>query len=75
MRSLKLQRVGTSLGVTIPKDILERLGAGEGHELFLSEMPDGALKITAHNPNFELQMKALRVGMFKYNKALKALSK
>ncbi|MGH1353087.1 MAG: AbrB/MazE/SpoVT family DNA-binding domain-containing protein [Methyloligellaceae bacterium] len=75
MRGLKIRKIDNSLGVVIPNDILERMNVGEGSEVFFEETPDGALKITPYNTEMDLQMRALRIGAFKYNKALKALIK
>lgn len=74
MRSLKLQKMGDGLGVLLPPDVLEHLDVREGDNLYLAEMADGTLRITQYNPEYELQMRAVRVGMFKYKKTMKALS-
>ncbi len=75
MRGLKITKMGSALGVAIPADVLERMCVEEGSEVYLTETPDGSIKITPYNPELDLQMKALRVGIFKYNKALRALMK
>ncbi len=75
MRGLKIRKIENSLGIIIPDEILERMSVGEGSEVYIAETPDGALKITPYNTEMDLQMKALRIGIFKYNKALKALTK
>lgn len=74
MRSLKLEKVGEGLGILLPPDVLEHLEVREGDNLFMAVMGDGTLRITQYNPDYELQMRAVRVGMFKYKKMMKALS-
>src|SRR3546814_6270109 len=41
MTSLKLTRIGNSVGVVLPKDVLARLRLGEGDAVYLTESPDG----------------------------------
>jgi putative addiction module antidote len=41
MTMLKLIRIGNSVGVVLPKDILSRLNLEAGDALYLSESPDG----------------------------------
>ncbi|HMT07391.1 MAG TPA: AbrB/MazE/SpoVT family DNA-binding domain-containing protein [Pyrinomonadaceae bacterium] len=38
---LKITTVGSSVGVVLPKDILERLRVGKGDVLFATETADG----------------------------------
>ena len=48
-RSVKVRKVGTSLGVVLPKELLAELGLGEGDELYVVRNPDGVL-LTPHDP-------------------------
>ncbi|HEX3154738.1 MAG TPA: AbrB/MazE/SpoVT family DNA-binding domain-containing protein [Candidatus Angelobacter sp.] len=74
MAVLKLTSLGTSTGVVIPKDMLERLQVGEGDELFAMETPQGYL-ITAHNPEVERQLKVAQRVMGEYEETLRLLAK
>ncbi|APZ55360.1 AbrB/MazE/SpoVT family DNA-binding domain-containing protein [Salipiger abyssi] len=75
MTSLKIRQVGNSLGVVLPKDLLAKLNVKDGDNLFLVETPDGGLKITPYDPEFDMQMRAAREGMNEYRNALKELAK
>jgi len=39
--TLKITTVGNSVGIVLPKDILERLRVEKGDSLFVTETPDG----------------------------------
>lgn len=41
MATLKLTRIGSSIGVVLPKDLLAKLRVGKGDTLFVSETPNG----------------------------------
>jgi putative addiction module antidote len=72
---LKVRRVGNSLGVVLSKEALLRLKVRNGDSLFLTEAPDGSMRITPYDPAFEKQMKLAREGMSKYRNTLRELSK
>ena len=42
MVQLKVRRLGNSLGVILPKEVINRLHTKEGESLFLNDAPDGA---------------------------------
>jgi len=54
---LKLRKVGNSVGLVLPKEILPRLNVKEGDALYLTETTDGAFRVTANNPKFAEKMK------------------
>ena len=62
MISLKIRAVGSSAGVILPRDLLNRLHLQEGDELFLVETPNG-YELTPYNAEFAEQMKAAEKGM------------
>lgn len=43
MVALKLQRIGDEIGLTLPREILAALKAGEGDVVYLSETPQGVV--------------------------------
>ncbi len=49
VRPVKVRKVGASLGVVLPKELLTELGLGEGDELYAMQNIDGIL-LTAHVP-------------------------
>ena len=74
MFSLKLTRIGNSLGLILPKEVLARLKLAKGDEIFITEAPDG-YRITPHNPAFEAQMTAARKIMKRRRAVLRELAK
>ena len=74
MYTLKISRVGNSLGITLPKEALEKLKVQEGDSVFVTETPTGII-ITAGNPDFEKAMEAYRKVSTKYRNALHELGK
>ena len=49
VRSVKVRKVGASLGVVIPKELLAELGLGEGDTIYPVRTPGGIL-LTTHDP-------------------------
>jgi putative addiction module antidote len=75
MTQLKVRAVGNSLGVVLPKEILARLKVKSGDMLHLTEAPDGSMRITPYDPQFDAQMRLARQGMAKFRNALRELAK
>lgn len=74
VRSVKLRKMGGSIGATLPKDLAERLHLGEGDEVFVVATDRGLL-ITPYDPTFARAMAAYRRGARKYRNALRELSR
>lgn len=74
MFTLKLTQIGNSVGVVLPKDLLAKLNLDKGDSLFVTESPDG-LRITAHDPEFEHQMRLGRELMKERRNVLRELAK
>ena len=73
MTTLKLTAVGTSIGVVIPKDMLNRMKVARGDTLHVIETPDGYL-ITPFDPAVSAQVEAGRAFMKEYRDTFKALA-
>ena len=58
MAQLKVRQIGNSLGVVLPKETLARLNLQEGDALYLTEAPDGSMRITPYDPAFDTQMRS-----------------
>lgn len=74
MHTLKLTQIGNSVGVILPKELLARLKLEKGDALYLTESADG-VRLTPHDPAFEIQMKAARQVMRSRRNALRELAK
>ena len=75
MVELKLRRFGNSLGVVLPKEVINRLHAGDGERLFLIEAPDGGYHLTAYDPGFEKKMEKADDIIGRYRNTLHVLAK
>lgn len=53
--TLKITTVGNSVGIILPKEVLEKLRVQKGDTLFAVETPNG-IELTPYNPDFAKQM-------------------
>ena len=74
MYTLKLRKIGSSVGVILPKELLERMHVGEGDQLFADESPDG-MQLTPYDPEFQEEMEAFERTRRKFRNALRELAK
>ena len=74
MHMLKLTQIGNSVGAVFPKDLLAHLRLEKGDDFYVTETPDG-MRITAHNPEFEEQMRLGREIMKQRRAVLRELAK
>jgi putative addiction module antidote len=74
MLPMKVRKVGNSLGVMLPKEVLSRLNVQDGDEVFLTEAPDGSYRITPYDPELETQIKIGKNFMTKYRNTLRGLA-
>jgi putative addiction module antidote len=74
MQTLKLTRIGTSVGAVIPKEMLTRLKVERGDSLFAIETPEGYL-LTPYDPAVEEQFRVGRDFMKEYRETFKVLAK
>ena len=72
--TLKVRRIGNSLGVVLPKEVLAKLRAGEGDQLAVSETPNG-IALSAFDGGLQEQIEAARRAMKRYRNALRELAK
>lgn len=72
---IEIKKIGNSTGVILPKELLARLGLKQGDTLFVTELPDGGVKLAPRDPNFERGMELARKAMRKYRNALRELAK
>jgi putative addiction module antidote len=75
MVELKVRRFGNSLGVVLPKEVIQRLQAGDGEQLFLIEAGDGEYRLTPYDPGFAEKMEKAEAIMGRYRNTLRTLSK
>lgn len=74
VRTVRLRKMGGSIGATLPKDLAERLHLDVGDEVFVVATDTGLL-ITPYDPTFGKVMEVYRRGAKKYKNALRELAK
>jgi putative addiction module antidote len=74
MVELKVRRIGNSLGVVLPKEVLSRLNTTDGAALYLTEAPDGTYHLVPHDPAFKAKMSAAEDIMKRYHNTLHVLA-
>lgn len=72
---VELKKIGNSTGVILPKEIMARLQLSVGDKFYASLTPDGGLRFTPYDPEFEKAMEIARRGMKIYRNALAELAK
>ena len=75
MIKLKVRKLGRSLGVVHPKEVIERLQATEGEHVLLTETADGTFRLEPSDTEFEYKMKIARESMDRYHNTLRILAK
>ena len=74
MYRLTVQRIGDSLGVTLPEEMAERLQVGEG-DLVYAVGRDGAFVLMPHDTEFEETMEAFEEVRREFRDAFRELAK
>ncbi len=72
-KPLKIRKIGTSLGLVLPKELLAELGVGEGDKLYPVRTQAG-VEFTRYDPDFEQAIEAGRKFMRRYPNAMKKLA-
>ena len=75
MVELKVRKLGNSLGVVLPKEVINHLRTGDGQRLFLTEASDGGDLITPYDPAFEEKMVKVENICDRYRNTLRILAK
>jgi putative addiction module antidote len=74
MHQIKVTQIGNSLGVVLPKEVVERLGIARGQMLSLSETANG-IELSPFDPEFDEQMRIAEEIMDRYRDTLRELAK
>jgi putative addiction module antidote len=73
MNTVKLTTVGSSTGIVLPREVLERLRAKKGDILHVIESPRG-IELTPYDPEFAKQIAAAEEVMRSDRNVLKKLA-
>jgi putative addiction module antidote len=71
---LKIRKVGNSVGVVLPKEVLAHLKVSEGDTVTLTETQDG-VRLSAADPEFAKTMAVFESLNRRYRNALRELAK
>jgi putative addiction module antidote len=72
--ALQIRKIGNSVGLILPKELLARLNLKEGDKLYPVEQPDGSLRLSPFNPKHARTMEIAREVMHEYRDTFAALA-
>jgi putative addiction module antidote len=72
---LQIRKIGNSVGLILPKDLLARLKLTEGDKLYVVEQTDRGLKLSPYDPKHAKAMEIARRAFRTYSDTFKALAK
>ncbi len=72
-KTVKLRRIGSSHGFTLPKEFVQDLGVREGDEFYVLRTPDG-LQLTPFDPDFADVIDDARDYMRRHRNAMRKLA-
>ncbi|MGH8672521.1 MAG: AbrB/MazE/SpoVT family DNA-binding domain-containing protein [Burkholderiales bacterium] len=74
MATLKVTKIGNSLGLILPKDVAARLRVGKGDKLSYAETPEG-IELSTYDADFQEKLELSRQIARRYRNALRELAK
>jgi putative addiction module antidote len=72
---LQIKKIGNSVGLILPKDLLARLKLKEGDKLYVVEQTERGIKLSPYDPKHAEAMEFARRSFRKYADTYKALAK
>jgi putative addiction module antidote len=72
---LEIKKIGNSTGLILPRELLAKLNLQQGQWVYVTELPDGGVRLTPYDPDFENAMAIVDDLMVEYRDTLKALAK
>jgi putative addiction module antidote len=72
---LQIKKIGNSVGLIFPKDLLARLKLKEGDKLHVVEQTERGIKLSPYDPKHAEAMEFARRSFRKYADTYKALAK
>lgn len=71
---LEVKKIGNSTGLILPKDLIAKLNLQQGQWLHVTELPDGGVRLTPYDPDFDKAMAIVDDIMDEYKDTLRALA-
>jgi putative addiction module antidote len=72
---VQIRKIGNSLGLILPKELLARLKLTEGDKLHVVEQTERGIKLSPYDPKHDKAMKIARRAFRTYADTFKALAK
>jgi putative addiction module antidote len=72
---LQIKKIGNSVGLILPKELLARLKLKEGDKLHVVEQTERCMKLSPYDPKHAKAMEIARRSFRKYADTYKALAK
>jgi putative addiction module antidote len=73
--ALQICKIGDSVGLILPSELLSQLNLKEGDALYPVQQPDGGLLLTPHRPKHAQAMPIAHEMMHEYRDTFAALAK
>ena len=71
---LEVKKIGNSTGLILPRELITKLNLRQGQWLHITEMPDGGVRLTPYDPDFDKAMALVDDIMDEYKDTLRALA-
>jgi putative addiction module antidote len=75
MQSLKLRKLGNSVGVVLPQKLLNSMQLKEGDTIHVTESSEQSFRVSKYDPQFASVVQRAESIMERYPNALKELAK
>jgi putative addiction module antidote len=72
---IEVKKIGNSTGLILPKELVSRLNLEQGQWLHVQEIPEGGVRLTPYDPDFDAAMELVDEIMDEYRDTLRALAK
>jgi putative addiction module antidote len=72
---LKIKKIGNSVGLILPKELLARLKLKEGDSLYVVEQTERGIKLSPYDPKHAKAMEFARLSFREYADTYRALAK
>ena len=70
----KVRKIGNSLGIVLPKEVLQTLKVEEGASLYITEAPKCSVQVNAEKPHFKEKMQVAEDAMRRYRNTFRKLA-
>ena len=71
---LEVKKIGNSTGLILPRELITKLNLRQGQWLHITEMPDGGVRLTPYDPDFDKAMAIVDDIIEEYKDTLRALA-